>query len=74
MIKVQPFSINEQPANSVEEEKLQNEDHIMNRARLLNKIARTVFIILLAIFNVGYWSVAYLEHFRPAEYYIMGKN
>ena len=72
MIKVQPFAINEQPV--VEEEKLQNEDLMMNHARILNKIARIVFIILLAIFNVGYWSVAYLEHFRPAEYYIMGEN
>ena len=44
----------------------------MNHAKFLNKIARIVFIILLGIFNVGYWTVAYLEHFRPVEYYITG--
>ena len=37
---------------------------MMNYARFFNKIAR--------IFNDGYWSVADLEHFRPAEYYITG--
>ena len=70
MIKVQPFPIDEQLV--IKEEKLQKEEQMMNHAISLNKIARTVFIILLAIFNVGYWSVAYLEHFRPAEYYITG--
>ena len=59
MIKVQPFPIEKQM--EIEEEKLQKEDQMMNHARFLNKIARTIFIILLAIFNVGYWSVAYLE-------------
>ena len=71
MRKVRPLPINKQPA--IEEEKLQKEDQMMKHARFLNKIARRVFIILLAIFNVGYWSVAYLEHFRPAEYYITGR-
>ena len=59
MIKVQPFPIEKQM--EIEEEKLQKEDQMMNHAKFLNKIARTIFIILLAIFNVGYWSVAYLE-------------
>ena len=71
MIKVQPFPIDEQLV--IKEEKLQKEEQMMNHAISLNKIARTVFIILLAIFNVGYWLVAYLEHFRPAEYYITGR-
>ena len=70
MIKVQPLPISKQQV--LEEEKLQKEDQMMKHAKFLNRIARIVFIILLAIFNVGYWSVAYLEHFRPAEYYITG--
>ena len=68
MIKVQPLPIDKQMA--MEEEKKQKEDQMMNRARFLNKIARTIFIILLAIFNVGYWTVAYLDYFTPVEHYI----
>ena len=51
---------------------MQKEDQMMKHARFLNKIARTVFIILLAIFNVGFWTVAFLEHSKPPEYYTTG--
>ena len=44
----------------------------MNHAKFLNTIASVVFIILLAFFNVGFWTVAFLEHSRPPEYYITG--
>ena len=68
MIKVQPFPIDEQLV--IKEEKLQKEEQMMNHAISLNKIARTVFIIILTIFNVGYWTVAYLDYFTPVEHYI----
>ena len=42
----------------------------MNHARFMNTIAKVVFIILLVIFNVVFWTIAFMEHSRPAEYYI----
>ena len=53
----------------MDNKKLQKEDQ-MSHARFLNTIAKVVFIISLAIFNVGFWITAFSEHFRPAEFYI----
>ena len=42
----------------------------MDHARFMNTIAKVVFIILLVIFNVVFWTIAYLEHIRTVEFYI----
>ena len=65
--KVRPLHINKQSEEKYE--KFHKEDQIKH-ARFLNRAASFVFIIFLTIFNVGFWSIAFLEHFRPAEYYI----
>ena len=53
----------------IDNKKPRKEDQ-MSHARFLNTIAKVVFIISLAIFNVGFWVTAFSEHFRPAEFYI----
>ena len=47
-------------------------DNIMKQAKYLNTLANLTFCALLVIFNFVFWTIATLEHFRPAEYYING--
>ena len=47
-------------------------DGIMNKAKHLNTFANLAFIILSAIFNFVFWSIALMEHFKPAEHYLGG--
>ena len=57
-------------ANSeIEDEELVKKG-LMKQAKLMNTIAKVAFIIFLIVFNIGFWSIALIEHFRPAEYYI----
>ena len=67
VMTVKPFHANS--TSVIEDDKLKEENQ-MNYARFLNKVANMTFVILLAIFNVGFWTIALLEHIRPAEYYI----
>ena len=67
VMTVKPFHANS--PSVIEDDKLQIENQ-MNHARFLNKVANMIFIILLTIFNIGFWTIASLEHIRPAEYYI----
>ena len=48
---------------------LKNES-IWTQAKFQNKLANLAFIILLVIFNVLFWTTAFMEHFRPAEYFL----
>ena len=45
----------------------------VNQAKSMNTVAKVAFIIFLIVFNIGFWSIAIMEHFRPAEYYITEK-
>ena len=65
--KVRPLHINKQSEEKYE--KLQKEAQ-MKHARFLNTTASIAFVIFLTIFNIVFWSIAFLEHFRPAEYYL----
>ena len=67
--KVQPIHI-----NTIADDKDIKHSKVaaMNRAKFLNTIASVAFIILLAIFNVGFWTVAFLEHSKSPEYYTTG--
>ena len=65
--EVQPFQTNKVLANDNED--VQKVKQI-NHAKSLNKIANFVFIMLLTIFNIGFWTVVFLERSKPAEYYI----
>ena len=55
--------------NEIEDEELVKKD-LMKHAKLMNTIAKVAFIIFLIVFNIGFWSIALIEHFRPAEYFI----
>ena len=43
---------------------------LKEHAKLMNKVAKVVFVIFLIVVNIGFWFIALTEHFRPAEYYI----
>ena len=42
----------------------------ISHAKFLNKTGNIVFVILLTIFNIVFWTVAFSERYKPAEYYI----
>ena len=45
-------------------------DQILKQAKFLNTLGNVTFIIVLAIFNCVFWTIALLEHFKPTEYYL----
>ena len=59
-------------SSSIQDEILRKDEQ-MKHAKFLNKIARVVFVIILAVFNVVFWTIAFLERSRPAEYYLTGQ-
>ena len=68
---VKPFCTNViQPCDDKGQTKLKEKQNQMDHARFMNTIAKVVFIILLVIFNVVFWTIAYLEHIRTVEFYI----
>ena len=66
---VQPF--HKDMSSSIQDGILRKDEEI-NHAKFLNNIARVVFAIILAVFNVVIWAIAFLELSRPAEYYLKG--
>ena len=49
-----------------------NEDHLVTRksfkqAAWLNKVGKMIFIIVLILFNLLFWTVALIEHFKATE-------
>ena len=54
---------------AIDDEEVQKGKQIKH-AKFLNTIGNVVFIILLTIFNIGFWTVVFLERSKPAEYYI----
>ena len=63
--KVQSFN-----ESNKEQEEERKKENLMNHARSMNTIAKITFITLLVMFNIVFWTIAFLEHFRPAENYI----
>ena len=58
--KVEPFNEN------------RNENHLtsqklMNHVAWLNKLGNIIFIIFLILFNILFWTVALIEHFKSSE-------
>ena len=49
-----------------------NENHLKSQQLIkhviwLNKLGRIIFIISLILFNILFWTVALIEHFRSSE-------
>ena len=58
--KVEPFNEN------------RNENHLtsqklMNHVAWLNKLGNIIFITFLILFNILFWTVALIEHFKSSE-------
>ena len=58
--KVEPFNDN------------RNENHLtsqklMNHVAWLNKLGNIIFITFLILFNILFWTVALIEHFKSSE-------
>ena len=58
--KVEPFNEN------------RNENHLtsqklMNNVAWLNKLGNIIFITFLILFNILFWTVALIEHFKSSE-------
>ena len=71
VIAVKPFCTNVlQPCDDKGQTNQKEERNQMDHARVMNTIAKVVFVILLVIFNVVFWTIAYLEHIRPVEFYL----
>ena len=53
------------------------EDDIFEKKKLrayaqrINTIAKVIFVVFLVLFNIGFWSLAFKEHLKPAEEYII---
>ena len=63
-IKVQPINDNEKKEEKFIENKL------MKQARQMNTIGKVAFAVIMVIFNIIFWAVAFAERMRPAEDYI----
>ena len=65
---------NVKPFDKHEEDKITDQklfkDKIIKQAKFLNTLGNVTFIIFLVIFNCVFWTVALMEHFKPAEYYL----
>ena len=42
----------------------------MKHARQMNTIGKVAFAVIMVIFNIIFWAVAFAERMRPAEDYI----
>ena len=47
-----------------------DKDMLLKRVKRLNLCGKIVFAIVGIIFNFIFWTVAFIEYFRPAEKYI----
>ena len=63
-IKVQPINDNEKKEEKFIENKL------MKQARQMNTIGKVAFAVIMVIFNIIFWAVAFAERMRSAEDYI----
>ena len=56
-----------------------NEDHLATQqsfkyATWLNKVGKMIFIIVLILFNIIFWTVALIEHFKAKEEMISSQS
>ena len=65
------------PKSSKERNKIDPEKHSkqvkdkqMEKAERFNKYGKIGYILVMGIFYLGFWSVAFWEFMRPAEEYI----
>ena len=56
--------------NNESEDEEVDKSILMKHVNLMNTVAKVVFLIFLIVFNIIFWSIAIIEHLRPAEYYI----
>ena len=66
IIKVQPTN-----ENLKKEDTKFMENKLMKHASKMNAIGKVVFIVIMIIFNIIFWIVAFVEQLRPAEDYII---
>ena len=63
-IKVRPINDDEKGEEKFIEKKL------IKHARIMNTIGKVAFVVIMIIFNIIFWAVAFAENMRPAEDYM----
>ena len=58
------------PNSNTEDDNQVIRENLMNHAIFINTLAKVTFILLLALFNIIFWTIAFMEHFRSVEDYL----